>query len=210
MHHIAALSNRVVMTTIPTYQTGIMTVWPAAPPQQIKNVATDFAVALYGVVPASSNASLGIVTNHFTMNNNNFGWMIWITSVGSSSINVRVSTNSNNNFVSYLQVCYLVNWNPNIYVNYAAFVLGNLIYIQILLQVQLLIFHSLHRIVVQIMWQIVDLLLLLIFPIFLLIMGMLLVFIYVDFMLVVWPDQTTKPSELWLKPKQLIPIILRC
>ncbi len=119
-----SLSALSVITTSPTYTTGTASII-SSPSNKINNAGNTFSVVYSTPAPSSSvNASIGINSMYFEMKNASFGWKVVINSVTATTMIFTASTNNLNNYIRMLSICYMINWNANINLNYILFTLS--------------------------------------------------------------------------------------
>lgn len=120
----ASLSPLTVLTTAPTYTSGIATLI-SSPSNKVNSAGNTLSITFGTPAPSSSlNASVGVITNYFDLRGPPFGWKLVVASVSSTGMMVTFTTNSITNYIRLLSVCYMVNWNAHLNLNYALFTLS--------------------------------------------------------------------------------------
>jgi hypothetical protein len=120
---IAAIIPYVLLLSYPTalqpdttYQTGISIVISSYYANTTYQV---FAIPYVSVMTTSSlNASLGIYGVDHLMISTSFGWNLLVASVTTSNVIIHLSVVSATNYISYLKLCYMINSNTNIDMNF--------------------------------------------------------------------------------------------
>lgn len=119
------ISPMTVITTAPTYVTGVATLI-SSPSNKVNNAGNTLPVTFATAAPTTSlNASAGLKSCEFDMKGTTFGWKITIDSLTATGMMVSFSTTDPTNYIRLLAISYIANWGAPFNLNYIAFTLSN-------------------------------------------------------------------------------------
>lgn len=119
-----ATTPMTIVNSDPDYQTGQFLAIKL--PAEYAGTTISYYNTGYGsnMATASLNATLGIMSNSFSLQGGILGWNITVSSLTATGITIGATAVNSNNKITYLRVCWMVSNHSLLNLNYFSYTLG--------------------------------------------------------------------------------------